>query len=170
VSIARSRGKEREIEADIERVMKLFDEFPRLRKILSNPTISSEKRRAAVEEIARTMGVDDVVVNFLGVLVERGRIAFLDGLLEAYREELASLEGKVRVKVVAARDPSSSILEKLTRALEVSLHKKVILQVEVDRSLIGGFVVRIGDQVIDGSLKGKVNRLREEMVRGWRWR
>jgi F-type H+-transporting ATPase subunit delta len=107
--------------------------------------------------------LDDSVRNFVRVLATNKRLILLGEIVELFEEMKADHERVVDVEVVSAFSMDESAQQKLASALKQRLQRDVKLNTSVDKSLIGGLVVRAGDLVIDGSVRGKLKNLIETM-------
>ena len=112
------------------------------------------------------MNIIDAVAKFLRLLVEKRRIHHIAQIAEAYQELLDEELGISRAKVVAAIELSPEDQQKLAEALEKVTGQKVIVEMEVDPSIIGGVVARIGDLVLDGSIRAQLEKFKESIRRG----
>ena len=101
--------------------------------------------------------------NFVRVLAENHRLLLLPEIAAHYEEFRSAVENTVDVEVVSAVPLDAAQAEKLERALSTRLKRRVRMQNSVDSTLLGGAVVRAGDLVIDGSLKGRLQRLATEL-------
>jgi F-type H+-transporting ATPase subunit delta len=104
--------------------------------------------------------------SFLNLLFGKGRIKFIVSINEFYQKLADELKGVVRAKLVSAEDLSPETTEKIREALSKRTNKEVILEVERDQNLIGGIVTKIGDLVLDGSIKTQLLNMRESLKRG----
>ena len=131
-----------------------------VQKLLSNPQLSSSDLDEFVCGVLSSM-LNDKQRNFIHLLAENNRLAFLPHiavLFKAYREE----QEKILTVTVASAVPLDEAYQgKLVQALTQQLHRKVTLECQVDDRLLGGIIVHAGDTVIDGSIRGKLNRLVE---------
>jgi F-type H+-transporting ATPase subunit delta len=107
---------------------------------------------------------DGGIVNFVHVLAENHRLPLLPEIAKHYGELVADVENTVDVEVISAVALNTAQADKLSQALTKRLKRKVRMQNTVDAALLGGAVVRAGDLVIDGSLKGRLERLSTELT------
>ncbi len=134
---------------------------------LTNPTITSEKKVDAVESALNT-NVQPETRNLVKLLIERDRAALIPEIREIFDDEVRTERG-VAVATVTTADPLSEVERDLVRdKLESMTGKTVELVLSVDPEIIGGIVIRIGDQVIDGSVRNKLERLRARLIAGQR--
>ncbi|NHB91917.1 F0F1 ATP synthase subunit delta [Photorhabdus cinerea] len=103
--------------------------------------------------------VDEHAQNFIRIMAENGRLLALPEVLQQFIQLRASLESTVDVEVISAAELSEQQLAKISAAMEKRLSRKVKLNCKIDKSVIAGVVVRAGDLVIDGSIRGRLDRL-----------
>ncbi|EYU13728.1 MULTISPECIES: F0F1 ATP synthase subunit delta [Photorhabdus] len=103
--------------------------------------------------------VDEHAQNFIRVMAENGRLLALPEVLQQFIQLRASLESTVDVEVISAAELREQQLTKIAVAMEKRLSRKVKLNCKIDKSVIAGVVVRAGDLVIDGSIRGRLDRL-----------
>ncbi|WP_075184774.1 F0F1 ATP synthase subunit delta [Teredinibacter haidensis] len=130
--------------------------------LLSSPGLTSEeKTRALVETCGDTF--NDKQQNFISILAENGRLPLLPQVQQLFELYKANQEKSVDVTIQSAYKIDGDMESKLAKALTEKLDRKVSLQTSVDESLLGGAVIRAGDTVIDGSVRGKLVKLAEAM-------
>ncbi|MBM4199004.1 MAG: F0F1 ATP synthase subunit delta [Gammaproteobacteria bacterium] len=135
----------------------------RVRPLVGNPHVSRADMRAFVSELAGAVG-NDKAINLFHLLDDNGRLSLLPQIAAQYAALRADVENTVEVTVISAQPLSAEQSEKLTQALSRRLRRTVRLSATVDRSLIGGAIVRTGDFVVDGSLRGRIERLGNVMA------
>ena len=101
--------------------------------------------------------------NLVSVLAENKRIPLLPQILEQFEHLKAELEKSVDVQIISAFEVSDETKQKLTQALKAKLAKEVTVTTTVDSTLVGGAIIRAGDLVVDGTVKGKLAKLAEAM-------
>jgi F-type H+-transporting ATPase subunit delta len=137
----------------------LADEVMRL---LSNPSLPAASRTQVLERI---LG-DDVVgppLHLFTLMIRRGRFELLPGVVREFTRMYESLEGIVQATVTSAIALDRSEIDALAERLVGLTGKRVELREEVDPDLLGGIQVRVGDQLIDGSVRGRLERMRAEL-------
>jgi F-type H+-transporting ATPase subunit delta len=127
-----------------------------------NPKIEQQKFVDLLLNICADQ-VNDHGVNFLRLLVENHRLSLVPQMTELYEQYRAEDEGYIDVTVNSAFALSKAEQKKLAKALEKKLNKQVHIDVAIDKSLIGGIFVRAGDQVIDASIKGRLQQLAKQL-------
>lgn len=134
---------------------------PRVQPLVGNPHVQRAELVAFVGELAGA--ADEKSKNFLRLLADNGRLALLPQIASQYAALRAEVENTVDVTVTSAMPLTAEQSQKLTEALTRRLRRTVRLTAAVDPSLIGGAVVQAGDFVVDGSLRGRVERLGNTM-------
>lgn len=107
--------------------------------------------------------LDESGKNFIRLLVENNRISILPEICSLYEALRADYDASVDVNIIAALEVSPATQKAIAVALEKRFGKKVQVSVEIDSSLIGGAIIRAGDEVIDGSVKGRLQQLSREL-------
>ena len=133
---------------------------------MENPTVSGDRRKKLVKEIAGAYGFDRSVTRFIDILIDRNRLALINEIITAYQKLLDERRGIVRALVRGAQPLDSSQQKELVSKLEKVTGKQVRMEFAVDPSLIGGVVAQVGSTIYDGSvrqqLKAFKGRLTEE--------
>ena len=127
-----------------------------------NPNVPKEEFIRVLLDVGKGY-IDREGENFIRLLVHNGRINLVPQIKDLFESYRAEKEGYVDVEVTTAYPLSEQDREKLISSLEASLGKKIRLQEELDRGLIGGVIIRAGDKVIDGSLQGRLERMAKRL-------
>lgn len=149
---------------EVKRMAQTYEASADLRALLENPLVGEQERQAVIDEICAKMRFSGLAKNTLGLLAQRRRIA----ALPAISRELARLAderaGLVRGTVTSAGPLSETYFQKLQREVERFTGKKVVLERQQDPALIAGLVIQIGDRIIDGSARARLNQMREKLL------
>ena len=135
----------------------------RIEDLLGNPRVTPDELAALVSEIVGAH-LDDEGRNFVRTLADNRRLALLPEISARFDELKSEAEGIIDVTVTSAAPLDDSQRGSLTAALEKRLGRSVRLQCATDPALIGGAVLRAGDLVIDGSLRGRLERIAYELT------
>jgi F-type H+-transporting ATPase subunit delta len=157
-------GTEEALGQELADLAELFAQSAELRQALENPVFKPSEKRAILEKLLPRVAPSRSVQSFALLLLQRGRIASLPAVARAYRGLVDVRGGRVRAVVISAQPLGAGDLERVRRSLERRTHKKVMLEAEVDPSLIGGLVARVGDLVLDGSVRTQLASLREKLL------
>ena len=136
----------------------------RVARVLRAPRVSAEQRVELMRSIAGEH-LDQDGDNFVRLLADNGRLPLLPEIQQQYEAMRAAAEGRVDARVIAAGKLTKKQEEEIAKALKKRLEREVRIESEVDESLLGGAVIRAGDLVIDGSLRGRLQRLGSRLVR-----
>jgi F-type H+-transporting ATPase subunit delta len=137
-------------------------EVPELRELLRNPQVEPRARKAALEDLLT--GADQLVRNFLLVLVDKGRAGQLEEIAREFERLVAEHEGIVHAELTTAVELSDEEARDLLRRIEDSTGRKLEATRKVDPGLIGGIVLQIGSYRLDASVRGRIERLRRELA------
>jgi len=130
--------------------------------VVDNPKISKQALSTLILDICQGQ-VDDEGVNFLKLLVSNNRLSLVPSIATLFEAYKADDEGYVDAEVTTAYPFSEEAKSRLAETLEKKLGKKVHLNVTEDQSLIGGVLIRAGDQVIDGSIRGQLQHMQKAL-------
>ncbi len=137
-----------------------------LRRALFTPLHPRPRRQAIVAEVAERLGLSKEVRSFAALLTDENRMRSLPEMRDALRALVDRASGRIEAEVVSARPLGDAEARELAVALSQRVGSKVTLDRRVDASLLGGVVVRVGDLRLDGSLRGQLSALAEELRRG----
>ena len=132
---------------------------PKLADALSSPRITHEEKEKLLDT-AFAGKMSGELLNFLKVASRHGRLNCLEAIRRAARDRYNKMKGRIEVQVRASYPLTDELRESVKATLEKALSAEVILQVEIDESLLGGLVIQIGDTVFDGSVASQLSQLR----------
>jgi len=159
-------GKLRRLVDEVTSFADTYSGSVELRAVLGNPLVSQDSREAVLEEIGKRLGLSDPTKATIHLLVRRNRLAVLPVIARTLRRMSDDKDGVLRATVVSARVLTEAYAQRLQDELQKLTGKKVMLVREVDASLIAGVVTRVGDYVIDGSLRARLDDLRGRLLAG----
>lgn len=166
--IGKEDGQADKYRDELSAVAELIGSQKSLEQALTNPLYDSAGRRKVLMAVIEKLGLSQVMQSFLVLLFDKRRIAFIGQIDQFYQKLADELKGVMRASLVSATELSSDAVEKIRVALSQRTGKDILLEVEKDPSLIGGLVTRIGDLVLDGSIKSQLVNMRESLKRGER--
>ncbi|HEX5700698.1 MAG TPA: ATP synthase F1 subunit delta [Rubrobacter sp.] len=160
---AEERGELEEVLSDLGEFVAALHESEELRLFFYGGQIPERQKRRALDGLTEGMKISST--NFLKVLVDNGREEILEEVLDRYEQLVKEHLGRIEVGVTTAVELSQEQLDRLKERLERTLEgKEVILETKVDPELIGGVVFRFGGRMMDGSIRGRLESLREGML------
>lgn len=148
---------------DLSDLAKMMETSRDFFELLVNPVFPREDKKRVAGLILDKLGTDSVVRNFVNLLIDRKRIDQLVGIEKAFRSQVDDLRGITRGEVTSAIPLDADELNRITTALSWRTGKKVILTPKVDPSLIGGLFAKVGDTVLDGTIRTQLNQLKESL-------
>lgn len=162
--VAEEKGKVEEYLKDLRSVCDLIDANKDFYEVIKHPQISTKKKKDTFINIFKG-NIDQDLLSFLLILIEKNRILFLREKLnqmeQIYLEKNNTLEATVKTAVPLLDEEK----EQLKLKLENQYNKKIILTSVIDKSILGGVYVRVGNDVIDGTVKSKLSELKDIMLK-----
>lgn len=162
--VAEEKGKVEEFLEQLRDVVESTYNSEDMMKLLRHPEISKPKKKDTFERIFKDK-VDEEVLTFLLILIDKDRILYLkeklDQMEKIHLERNNTLMAVVKTVIPLTEQERQTLLEKLRSRYE----KKILLKEELDPSLIGGVYVRVGDDVIDGTIKFRLEKMKELMLK-----
>ncbi len=149
---------------EVARLDALFASTPGLSRFFANPVQSVEAKEKVVAEMVEGLSLSDLMRRFLGVVLHNRRLQLFPGIARAFRQAHDAQRGVERVDVTTARALDESQVEMVAARLGERLGKAVEVEVEVAPQLIGGMVVHVGSEEIDGSVRGRLKGLRAHLL------
>ena len=151
------------IERSLAAVRDALDESDDFRTLTTSPLVARGAATKAVLATADQLGVDATTRSFLGVLAENRRLAALPAIIRAFRQLAARHRGEATAEVTSAHPLGVEQVDELKHQLRLRLGREVSVELSVDPALLGGLVVRIGSQMIDSSIRTRLNGLTAAM-------
>jgi F-type H+-transporting ATPase subunit delta len=161
MSSAADAGAVDPVEKNMEEMSAMLAGSADLQRLISSPSFTRSQLSAAISAISTAARFQDVTVRFLGVLANARRLSYLPQIIAEFRLMASIRRGEKVAKVVSAFPLTPAQETLLRETLEKNLGGKVKLETRVDPSLLGGMTVTVGSKMIDDSLKGKLDRLKQ---------
>ncbi len=159
---------EQKIDGDVARqqlraIVDAVHESLELRRVWESPAILPEQKRAVLDGIAAQIGAVKPIRNFMAVIIDHRRIGMLDDIVRVFETELDAQLGFAEVQVSSARPLSLQEQREVEARVERMTGKKVRATYVSNPELLGGVVVRVGDTIYDGSVRGQLEKMRQEL-------
>lgn len=161
--LARESKTIAEVEASLVAVRQALDESADFRTLTTSPLIGRSDAAKAVAATAAALKLDSTTAKFLGVLAQNRRLGALPAIIRDFRRLAAQFRGETTAEVVSAHPLDAAQVEALKQQLRTRVGRDVNVDLSVDPSLLGGLVVKIGSQMIDSSIKTRLNSLAHAM-------
>jgi len=139
-------------------------DVPELRAVLRNPQLDPRAKVGVLDELLG--GAEPLVRNFLRLTAEKGRIGQIEDIAREFDRLLAREERRLNVELTTARELSDDEAREILQQIEQASGRTVEATRRVDPSLIGGFVLQAGSMRVDASVRGRLQGLRQELVKG----
>ena len=144
----------------------LFRANSELRAAFADPALTQVQKKNIMKELASKTACSELVGNFLLLLVDKNRVAFLGQIVQTYEKLADEFSGVIRPVITTAFPLDDSQVVAIQGALEKKTGKKVVPQMVVDQSLLGGIVTQIGDIAYDNSVKTQLKRIKDILQKG----
>jgi F-type H+-transporting ATPase subunit delta len=159
MSLAKSNDLSEQFGNDIRSLLSLLESSEDLRQFLANPLIKPDAKKAVIKQIAGEE-MNPLMRSFLSLLIDKGRILFLEGIGKQYLTQLRALNQTVLAEVTSAVPLSDAQQQTVREKVQaMTSARQVEIETKIDTDLIGGVVIKVGSQVIDASLRGQLRRL-----------
>jgi len=161
--LAKDAKKLPAVEKDFDALATALDESDALRDLIASPVYTRGDMVAAITAIAQKMKLSQDVANTLGLMASKRRLFVLPSLIETVKQMIATEKGEVTAEVTAAYALTKAQQDKLAKALKATVGKDVKVTLNVDETLIGGLIVKVGSKMIDSSIRSKLSNLQNVM-------
>jgi F-type H+-transporting ATPase subunit delta len=159
---ARDRGRLEPVREELAQIVQAEAEVPELRELLRNPQLDPRARASALEDVLS--GGEELLRNFLLVLADKGRTGSLEEIAREFERLIAEHEGVIHAELTTAVELSDQEAQALLRQIQEASGRKVEATRTVDSGLIGGIVLQVGSHRLDASVRGRLERLRRDLV------
>jgi len=151
------------VTGDLARFRQLLDESAEFARLVRSPIVSRDDQVKAVTAVADKLGMNELTRNFVGYVASQRRLFSLAAMIRSFEALVARARGEVIAEVTSAHALTDEQKSALEAALKQAVGGAVAIRTDVDPSLIGGLVVRVGSRMIDGSIRTKLHSLKLAM-------
>jgi len=156
----------RVVEDELAVLVGIVESVPVLRTIWENPAVEAQQKHAVLDRIIARVGGSRLLRNFIAVLIDYRRVAALPEIARQFELELNERLGLADAEVTSARELSDSEKRALEARVGEVTGKKVRARYRTDAKVLGGAVVKVGSTIYDGSIRGQLERLKQELSSG----
>jgi F-type H+-transporting ATPase subunit delta len=149
---------------ELATIADLIMSSPELRNVLQNPSVEHKQKLKLLDAIIGRMGGSRELRNFVAVLMDQHRVGHIDEIAEQFKHELNERMGIAETLVSSARELTPEEKQSLERQMAAITGKTVRATYSRDTNLLGGVVVRIGSTIYDGSVRGQLERMKEQIA------
>jgi F-type H+-transporting ATPase subunit delta len=150
--------------AEAQQISALVRDSKVLREVWETPSIAAEQKRAVLDAIVKRAGISQMVRNFVAVLIDKRRMKFLDEIVAQFAQELSQRLGFAEAEITTARELKADERKELEQDLARVTGKKIKARYDQDKGILGGAVARVGSTVFDGSVRGQLERIRQQLT------
>ncbi len=147
------------VEISLGKLVSALSESPELRALTANPVLSRSAAKSAIAAVAKSLKLDALTANTLGVLAQNRRLSETAAMARAFATLAANERGEVTAQVITARAMTPAQSKALSAQLKKRVGSDVAVNAKVDPAILGGMIVTIGSQMIDSSIKTRLNSL-----------
>ncbi len=152
--------------AELHALAELVESTPALRNVWENPSVPAEQKRAVLDRIVHALEASPMTRNLVAVLIDNRRIAALPEIARQFQEELNARLGIADAEITTARELGEEEKHALEQQVAALTGKKVRAEYRRDPKVLGGAVVKVGSTIYDGTVKGQLQRLKEQLSTG----
>lgn len=161
--LAKSDGQLENTAAALKEIARLFKEVPEFRSFLVEPFVKTEAKKELLKKLFQ-QNSDPELLEFLYFLLERKRVDLLPDIASSYAKLVNAKLGALEIGITTTVAIDKEMKEKIKQALENRFKKKVLIKDSVDPQILGGMVLKIGNQVMDGSIKAELSKLKDHLL------
>ena len=161
--LAKAKGLLDETAADLLKLSAAYDESPDLRRLVSSPISGRADQARVMNVLAEKLDLTPLTKNFVGLLAARRRLLALRLIIENYVTLRSRERGEILAEVVSPVDLTSVQQTTLAEILKGAIGKEIAINFQIDASLLGGLIVKVGSLMVDGSLRNKLQHMQLTM-------
>ena len=148
--------------SELKAVVDIFSINEQFFNIIKSPIISKKEKIELIDKIF-SKGLNSNSINFLKILIEKNRISFIADIAMSYKERLNEKNNIIEGTVITAIPMNQNEINELAKELSKKYNKNVTLENIVDESILGGVLVRLGNEEIDGTVKTRLSKVKEQL-------
>lgn len=166
IDVGREMNAYEKFGKELRTAVAVFEGTPELGKVLLNPMYRLEERKGLIAKVAEAMEASPEVAKFLSILVDTRKITLLDEIAMAYAELEDALAGRIRATVEAPGELDEALMADIKEKLKSATGRDVLVGFRKNPELVGGLVIKIGNTVLDGSVKTQLELMKEKILEG----
>ena len=160
--LASAEGVADRVENELHEFERLYEQNNELKEFIHNPHVQSQGKKDALAEILKSK-ISGILLNHMYLVIDQDRGRLFSKIAEEYYRLVSETRAKVTAEVTTAFPVTDGMLDDLAKELRRITKKDVHLRTRVDESIIGGVIVKVGDKVLDGSVRRKLSQLKKQM-------
>jgi F-type H+-transporting ATPase subunit delta len=164
VALAKEHGHLAETGIQLTRLAQLIEDTPELKSLLYNPCISRRFKDDLLADLSQRLRIGAMELNFVRILLEKGRLPQMPDIVALYEVLAEAAQNRLRVRVRSAFPLPPALQEEVRQRFAQYTSKEIVIDQELDPSLIGGMVAQMGSLVLDGSIRNELLRIKTDLV------
>lgn len=165
-AVADKQGKVEAYGAQLDELIEALHQAPEAQRFFKNPVFTPTEKKTVLETLVAKMAMDPVVKNFCELLADKERLAELEAIAVDFRKMLEAKQGVISGQMITVSAMDVGRQKDLVDRLEKQTGRKLVLDFASDPEILGGVVLKVGDRVLDASLRAQLNMLKEQIKRG----
>jgi F-type H+-transporting ATPase subunit delta len=166
LTLGREDGNYEKYGEELDQFVTFWEETPEFADAASNPLYAKENRQVICGAVVEKMGMSPVFKSLLNLMLEKNRLPIIPEVRSFYQKLLDEMANISRAKVTSATPLSEEAVASIKASLEKTTGRSIFVETEVDPELIGGVVARVGDLVLDGSVRSQLTNIKETLIKG----
>ncbi len=154
--------KEQVFKEELQGIVDLLEAYPQFDQLFKSPLIQAQEKKSIISQVFKEQ-VSQEVLNFLYILVDKRRQSHIQEIVRAYIAMVEAANNMVEAVAVTAKPMDSEEVMRLQAKLSASSGKNITLKNEINHEIIGGVLIKIGDKVIDGTVKNRLSQIKEQL-------
>ncbi len=163
VELGQEKNLLQQVEEELAFVSSLVEEDKDLLLYLKAPGITKDDKKNLVDKVFKGQ-LSEVTVNFIKILIDNDRQMSIRDINEAFKDMMDDVNKRLRVSLVSSDNMDDGSINKIKETLKQKYGKEIILDMTIDKSILGGIIIKVGDLIIDGSLAKDLNNIREQLL------
>ena len=162
--LAKENSELEVVEKNVSDILEIYNTSEELKSFIKNPTQSQLSQLEIINKIFSQMYLTKITTNFLGDLIKKRRIFFINKIFLSFLSLTSKKRGELRASLTSSKKLTEDELENLKQTLSQTMKSSIVLDYKIDESLIGGLRMQIGSLMIDTSIKNKLNKYKQIML------
>ena len=162
--LAKENSELEVVEKNVSDILEIYNTSEDLKSFIKNPTQSQLSQLEIINKIFSQMYLTKITTSFLGVLINKRRIFFINKIFLSFLSLTSKKRGELRASLTSSKKLREDELENLKQTLSQTMKSSIVLDYQIDESLIGGLRMQIGSLMIDTSIKNKLNKYKQIML------
>lgn len=162
-NLALENKKVDKVEKDLDAINETIETNQTFNDFLNNPVISKNQQLKAISALMEKLPYQNETKNFVKLVAKNGRLSNLESIIRFYKNQKVLHNGDVPIKIISAKKLKAQQVSQIDETLKKTIQGNIIIDREVDQSIMGGLIIQLGSTMIDGSIKSKLDKLQRQL-------